>query len=344
MGTHTLTLACILGSGILLLIPASGLAQRPQPPSTRHDSQSLRGELDRVNAEIAGLKSANRSVRNDYLLRDKLAEAEALARKLTEAESRERRDHTSAQGQLSGTALIPPVATPHDSAVELEAKADLMSDQARRFLREADTLDRTAREIRARQNLRRRAWAWDRDPLAGFETSKRNLAVTGRSAVVTGDSSASPTRGTTTQGSNGSSAKGAASEAAAPTFGGGGLVGGPGSSIPISAPASAPSAPAATASGPGASTESSGPAVTAPAPSQPISAPTAVASDSSSRAALQQRPLLDPTALASIRSNLDQMGSTSDPNVLEAAAVALRRHAQALEERARRLRSGLAPE
>jgi hypothetical protein len=49
--------------------------------------------------------------------------------------------------------------------------------------------------------------------------------------------------------------------------------------------------------------------------------------------------LLDPATLATIRSSLTQAGSLSDPDAVEAAASALRKHAQALEERARRLRA-----
>jgi hypothetical protein len=61
-------------------------------------------------------------------------------------------------------------------------------------------------------------------------------------------------------------------------------------------------------------------------------------SDSASKSVVQQRPLLDPATLATIRSSLTQTGSLSDPDAVEAAASALRKHAQALEERARRLR------
>src|SRR5687768_4890130 len=47
----------------------------------------LRTDLARVNAEVASLKRGDRGVRNDYRLRQRLADAEALARKLTEAEA-----------------------------------------------------------------------------------------------------------------------------------------------------------------------------------------------------------------------------------------------------------------
>jgi hypothetical protein len=338
MFLRTLTLGCVLSCGLVLLAPASGFAQAPSPQAIQRDSQRLRAELDRVNAEIAALKSGGRSVANDYLLRDKLAEAEALARRLTEAEKRERADRTSPPAVLAAPALIPPVATPHDSAVELEAKADLLSDQARRLRTEADALSHTAQQIRARQALRRRAGAWDRDPLAGFENSKRNFAVTNRGSVAASDSSSSrgskDTGGTTlgvgssgsaTTGSNGAT-KGSVSDGMVPVYGGGA-----GATPPPGVPVSG--AP-----------ESAAPVITttplAPHPTlNPLAAPVG-ASDSGK--AVQQRPLLDPASLASVRSNLSQSGSMSDPEAIDAAALALRKHAKALEEQASRLRSGVA--
>jgi hypothetical protein len=332
MISRILTLGYILCSGLVLLAPASGFAQAAPPPSIQSDSQRLRAELDKVNAEIGGLKGGGRSVRNDFLLRDKLAEAEALARKLTEAETRERAARAPVPAEIPGGALIPPVATPHDSAVELEAKADLLSDQARRFRAEADTLTRAAEKIRARQALRRRAGAWDRDPLAGFESSKRSFAVSGRSTAA-GDSSGSGTRGasqSTGGGSNGAT-KGATNDTASPTLDGKGT---------------ATTPPTTTVLGPGSwGPESAGPVVaTSPStPSHPVPAATLAVSDSASKS-VQQRPLLDPASLASVRGNLSQSSSLSDPDAVEAAALALRKHAQALEERARRLRAGVAQE
>jgi hypothetical protein len=54
---------------------------------------------------------------------------------------------------------------------------------------------------------------------------------------------------------------------------------------------------------------------------------------------VQQRTLLDPATLAGIRNTLSQAGSLSDPEAVDAAATALRNHAQALDEYARRLRA-----
>ncbi len=330
MSLRTLTLGCALCCGLAPLAPTSGFAQPVLAQSIQHDSQRLRVELNRVNAEITALKGGGRSVRNDYLLRDKLAEAEALARRLTEAEKRERTHLVPAPTDIPGSALVPPVATPHDSAVELEAKADLLSDQARRFRAEADTLAHTAGQIRARQALRRRAGAWDRDPLAGFENSKRNFAVSGRANLAASESSGS--RGPTLATNGAGSSKGATNDTAVagPTFGG----------------ASAPGGPATVSGQDGSRTgspESVSVTASAPSASHPLAAPTVSATDSGAKA-LQQRPLLDPASLASVRSNLSQSGSLSDPEAIEAAALALRKHAQALEERAHRLRAGVAQE
>jgi hypothetical protein len=73
--------------------------------------------------------------------------------------------------------------------------------------------------------------------------------------------------------------------------------------------------------------------------SHPLTAPAPLSTDSASKLAGQQRTLLDPATLAGIRSSLGQAGSLSDPDAVEAAATALRKHAQALDEQARRLRA-----
>jgi hypothetical protein len=54
---------------------------------------------------------------------------------------------------------------------------------------------------------------------------------------------------------------------------------------------------------------------------------------------VQQRPLLDPATLANIRSSVSQAGSLLDPDAVDAAAIALRTHAQALDDQAHRLRT-----
>jgi len=340
MHIRTVTLGVLLSGGVFPLAPASVFAQGSEAASTERlasEYQRLRADLDKVNAEVAALKRGERSVRNDYRLRDKMAEAEALARKLTDAEARLRVARGASPPETGVGAVEPPVATPQDGAVELEAKADLLSDQARRFQAEADALVRTAEQIRARQAMRRRASAWERDPLAGFEASKRNLAISGQGSRLgsTGESSsgAGATRGApTTQGTGGAS-KSAASDSATANPPPPALIvpSGPTGASPVLTPTSSASSGSATVG-------VSPTAAPVPSTSHPLTAPVAGSADSVSKAAGQERPLLDPTALATIRSSLSQAGSLSNPETVEAAATALRQHAQALEEQARRLR------
>jgi hypothetical protein len=311
------TLGVFFFSGILLLAPSPVFAQGTGSASTQRlasEYQRLRADLDRVNAQVAALKQGGRGVRTDYLLRDKMAEAEALARKVTAAEARLR----ASRGPLPAETLVDTVQTPpataQDGAVELEAKADLLSDQARRFRTEAEALARTAEQIRTRQALRRRAGAWDRDPLAGFEASKRIAIISSR--TDSGGSSAAP-RGSTS--SDPGSKSGGTSDSA-------------GASPAV--PAAAPSTPTTAAVGGPSAVSSPSPSGTLSATSRPVAS-----TDASSKTALQQRTLLDPATLAGIRSSLSQAGSLSDPDAVEAAAIALRKHARALEENARRLRA-----
>ena len=334
------TLGVFFFSGILPLAPSSVFAQGSGVTSTQRlvsEYQRLRADLDRLNAEVAVLKRGGRSVRTDYLLRDKLAEAEALARKVTAAEARVRAVRGPVQAESPAAPVQTPVATPQDSAVELEAKADLLSDQARRFRAEADTLARAAEQIRARQALRRRAGAWDRDPLVGFEASKRIAVIPAQSSHTTlatsGDSSGSSaaTRGGATPTGD--------------TKSGGTAVQGPATPATVDTPGSGSTATPALSPG----VPSAGPAIASPAPgptssaapsaSHPLTATAPLSTDSASKAAVQQRTLLDPATLAGIRNSLGQVGSLSDPDAVEAAALALRRHAQALDEQARRLRT-----
>ena len=157
--------------------------RRPRRPGQRRPSPAvadgaaltaerarLRGELDRVNAEIDALKQATRGVGDDYRLHARLADAEALARRLIDIEARlGLRAPAGKPGPL-------PVAAPTDGPSDLEAKADILADQSRRVRLEAEALDRRVGEIKGRQALRRRAADLDRDPFAPLEGSKRRVA------------------------------------------------------------------------------------------------------------------------------------------------------------------------
>src|SRR6185436_16330786 len=94
------------------------------------ERNKLRTDLDRVNAQIADLKKSGRGVRNDYVLRQRMAETESLARRLTATEA-ELRGSSPAPRPEPTTAMNPPEAAPSDGPEQLEAKADLLADQSR---------------------------------------------------------------------------------------------------------------------------------------------------------------------------------------------------------------------
>lgn len=203
-------------AGLALCAPGRSVAQpqATEPMALRkahEECKRLGDELARVNAEIAELKHANRSVRNDYRLRERMADAEALAQKLGRAEARL---HALERPTAAPPREIPlpPQESPQDGSVELEAKADLFADQASKLARQADLMARSAEQLRARTALRRRAGAWDRDPFAGLEGSKRNLAVpapTQRPTLTTGSATTAPGTAMAPAGSTADSAKGA---------------------------------------------------------------------------------------------------------------------------------------
>jgi hypothetical protein len=164
---------------LLALAAALGAAPavvRAAPPPPAADDVTLtaerarlRAQLDRVNAEIDALKRSTRGVGDDYRLRARLADAEALARRLIDIEARlGLRAPAAEPGPL-------PVASPSDGPSDLQAKADILDDRARRVRQEADALDHRVVEIKGRQDLRRRAADLDRDPFAPLEGSKRRV-------------------------------------------------------------------------------------------------------------------------------------------------------------------------
>jgi len=131
----------------------------------------LRIQLDKVNAEIDGLKRAGGGVRDDYRLRARLADAESLARRLMEIEAR-----LGIRVDATTKTQPPPTAEPSDGPADLDAKADILADQSRRVRTQADALARRAADARGRQELRKRAADLDRDPFAPMEGSKRRIA------------------------------------------------------------------------------------------------------------------------------------------------------------------------
>src|SRR5688500_8876038 len=94
------------------------------------EAQRLRAELDRANADIDALKAGPRGVRTDYLLRQRMADAEAVARRLTDLEAKQ------GPGAAPPSEVRPPrvgpepTVAPTDGPAELEAKADILADQS----------------------------------------------------------------------------------------------------------------------------------------------------------------------------------------------------------------------
>lgn len=280
------------------------------------DYAKLRDELARVNGEVSDLKRADRSVRADYRLRERMADAEALAQKLTQAERRLRAlgdPRFSTAGETPP--IMPPQASPQDGTVELEAKADLLVDQARKIDGQADKLTKIANELRTRKTLRRRAGAWDRDPFAGLENGRRNLT----SASATTKSAATTTTGDSTRGATSTGAA-AASTGTTTLAVGSGTVGGTSSSNTATL---APSTQTTDTSKDSSSETASA------AKSSPL--PTTLGLGSQS---VEQRLFLDPTTAAELRQALGKDGALSDPDALDHAATALRARARALKAQA----------
>jgi hypothetical protein len=160
---------------------AKPAAEAPAAPSQlAKERAALARQLEQVNGEIDRLKRAG-GVRDDYRLRARLADAEALARRLIELDARLgiRADGTHAPGPE-------PTAAPTDSAADLDAKADILADQARRFRVQADALTARADALKGRQELRRRAADLDRDPFAPMEGSRRRMASASTTTVSLG--------------------------------------------------------------------------------------------------------------------------------------------------------------
>jgi hypothetical protein len=178
---------------------APGVVRAAPPPPAAGDvtltaeRARLRAQLDGVNAEIDALKRSTRGVGDDYRLRARLADAEALARRLIDIEARlGLRAPAAEPGPL-------PVASPADGPSDLEAKADILDDRARRVRLEAEALDRRVGQLKGPQDLRRRAADLDRDPFAPLEGSKRRV-VTISAADSAGHTSFAPQSPTSNSG------------------------------------------------------------------------------------------------------------------------------------------------
>ena len=316
-------------AGAFLPTPVPAVAQtRAQDPLALRKAQDevarLQEQLARTNAEIAQLKRSDRSVRDDYRLRDRMADAEALAKKLTRLEARLRPLEPSVTPRPEERPLLAPVqVSPQDGSLELEAKADLYADQASELVRQADLLANAAEQLRVRKALRRRAGAWDRDPFAGLESSKRSLAV----AQTTLKAGVNPPGESAPRGGTGTTA--GAGPGSGPTFGGSG-------STPPPPPAANP---AADAPG-GSTTDSSGKSAPASgAPESPLSKSSPLTLGAAPDRLGDQRLYLDPTIAAELRQALGAAASNADPDALDRAAATLRARARSLGLQADSLRS-----
>jgi hypothetical protein len=307
-----------LSSGPAHAQPAAGstvLADEGARAALLAERQRVRADLEQANAEIDALKRSVRGLRDDYRLRARMADAEALARRLTALDAR-----------LGGASALPspawpsagaePRALPTDGPAELEAKADILSDQARRLSERGDALLSRARDLRARQNLRRRVGQMERDPFSPLEGSKRRAMTSG------------------------SALSGREANSGAPIAGAGNPPGYVGTSD--SKGSGAPTAPAIDSSSPPPSTTTGGATgAAAPGPRTGGSVPVPTTTSGSGSVALsaQLRDLLDPTTLAEVQRLEATGGASTGYDALERAAAALKARSQRLAEQAAALRA-----
>jgi len=280
-------------------------AARPGTEAMVAERQRLRSELGRVEAEIDRLKKGERGLRTDYLLRARLADAEAIARRLTEID---RSLKAGGGGSVDSTGVAGPIgdepsAGPSDGPAELEAKADILTDQAHRAQAQALALKARIDQVRERRELRRRAHQLDTDPFAPLEGSKRRL-LTGSGAARTAEN--------------------------APRH------------VTDSAGAGPPPAPPASGAGPapatGLTSLSTSPSTVTP------STPSPAATDSSSGKSAGSTPvqvhdLLDPAAPSQLRKSGAGTTSSSDLDAMEKALAALNARSQYLDAKAKLLRA-----
>ena len=315
-----LGLATVLALSVGSAPAFAGPDQSVASQQLHRDVESLRQQLGRVNSEVRALKQSPRSMSVDYRLRQKLADAEVLGRKLTEKEAHMRAFEPGSERAPS----VGPSPTAHstDGPVELNAKADILLDQAQKLSMQADRIDARIERDSVRTTLRARTRRLEQDPFAALEGPKRSLVF-----------SRSETKAIVKDGP-------AFGENSAPP---------PAPPLPESrsdAPmaASPPSSPPTPSGAPtvGGSQESVGPSSVGsptPAPVRPSDSSSAAGSGGSSTSvSLSYRSFLDGRALAEI----ERLQAAGDPNarakVMSATAASLRKQARDLEGRASTLR------
>ena len=272
-------------------------AAAPEGPLA--ERQRLRADLARVQAEIDQLKQSGRGLRTDYLLRGRQADAEALARRLTELDAalraRAATPGTRAPAAPPRSIGDEPAASPTDGPAELEAKADILADQAHRVEAQAAALKVRVDQARGRRELRRRAHQLDNDPFAPLEGSRRRLLTTGPpvpkvpAGAGTTDHAVAPTPGpVSSDPPRGVGVAGATTPTAAPT---------------------------------------------------PTPLPTAEGTSPAASAQVQVHDVLDPGALAQARRTDPGVAQPTDLESMERALMALTTRAQHLDAQSKLLRA-----
>jgi len=300
---------------------AEAAPTRARPEAGLVERAKLQSELNRLNAEIDALKRHPRGIRDDYRLRSRMADAEAMARRLTDL------DASLGPGPQSSPSpdarLAPPEirVNPSDDRADREAKADILADQARRLTTEANRLEGRLANLRSRNELKRRAGQLERDPFSPLEQAKGRIGVA--STTVT------PPRGGTQPGEGATPASG--------TIGGGAPKSGVGTDTAVgsNSPPTSGAAPSVSITMP-----SSAPSATPTPPSSaPSATPTLSAQDGGGSLASQLRGVLDPASLDEVRRLGVPGAAPVSLEVMERALGALRARAAQLSSSAAALRA-----
>lgn len=309
---------------LLALLSAPGFA-RAQTGSAASaatltaERQKVRAGLDRINAEIDALKHQKRGIREDYQLRARMADAEAMAQRLIDLDVRIERLNPSGARRAAPIVLAAPEARPLDDPAALEAKADILSDQAHRLESQAGLLAGRMTELRGRQELRRRAGQLERDPFSPLEQSKRRIAAGAPMGTTNGTDLGGPV-----------TPKGgvpAGGFVPPPSRGGSEGVAGTGTTTTPATPGSTITADSARITSTGSLAQTA----------VPVGAP--AATDAPGSVAGQFRGVLDAATLAEIR-RLEGLGSPgSNLQAMERALSALRERAALLRASAANLRA-----
>lgn len=315
-----LGLATVLALSVGSAPAFAGPDQSVASQQLHREVESLRQQLGRVNGEVRVLKQSPRSMSVDYRLRQKLADAEVLGRKLTEKEAQMR---ASEPGSERAPSVGPsPTAHSTDGPVELNAKADILLDQAQKLSMQADRIDARIERDRVRTTLRARARRLEQDPFAALEGPKRSLVFSRSEARAVVKNDPSPKE----------------DNAIAPATS---LSDGRSSSPMPASPMASPPAPGVVPTFGGAPESSASPSggSPTPGPARLGDAPSDAGSGGTSTSvSLSYRSFLDARALAEI----ERLQAAGDPNarakVMTATAASLRKQARVLEGRASTLR------